>query len=46
MAFGLVGLVVIRHVADNMKQEQIRISENKIYTILEDLENQDEILLS
>lgn len=44
MAFGLVGLVVIRHVADNMKQEQIRISENKIYTILEDLENQDEIL--
>ena len=44
MAFGLVGLVVIRHVADNMKQEQVRISQNKIYTILEDLENQDEIL--
>ena len=44
MAFGLVGLVVIRHVADNMKQEQVRISQNKIYTILEDLENQDEVL--
>ena len=44
IAFGLVGLVVIQHAADNMKKEEIRIAENKIHTILEDMENQEKIM--
>jgi len=44
ITFGLIGLVVIQHVADNMKQEEMRIAENKIYTILEDLDKQEEVM--
>lgn len=44
IALSLVGLVLIRHAANNMKKEETRIAENKIHTILEDMENQEEIM--
>jgi len=44
ITFGLMALVVIRHAADSMKKEEIRIAENKIHTILEDIENQEKIM--
>lgn len=40
LSLGLLSLVVIWHFTENMKAEEIRITKNKLYTIVEDIENQ------
>lgn len=40
LSMGLLSMVVIWHFVENMKAEEIRVSRNKLYTIVEDMENQ------
>lgn len=39
---GLLGVVAARHIVENARAEELRIVENRLYTIAEDMENQIE----
>ena len=40
LALNLIMILSFRHVAENMREEEIRVLRNKLYTVAEDMDNQ------
>lgn len=43
-ALSLMWLMAVRHIADNMKAEEVRLMESKLYTVAEDMDNQMDMI--